>query len=216
MEQTEQEFLKKYDASKYQKPSVAADIVIFSVWNDDGKTDDPGEKELKILLIKRGKYPYKDMYALPGGFVNIDETIEDAARRELLEETGVDCDFLEQLRTTSTVDRDPRYRVISASYIAVLDAKKYSLKAGDDASDVKWFTVSMKQDEHKEWVLKLKSNVEELKAVLHEEKKSWIPESELTVLENEGLAFDHALIIGYAMLKLKQWGKETDFINIEN
>ena len=204
MEQTEQEFLKKYDASKYQKPSVAADIVIFSVWNDDGKTDDPGEKELKILLIKRGKYPYKDMYALPGGFVNIDETIEDAARRELLEETGVDCDFLEQLRTTSTVDRDPRYRVISASYIAVLDAKKYSLKAGDDASDVKWFTVSMKQDEHKEWVLKLKSNVEELKAVLHEEKKSWIPESELTVLENEGLAFDHALIIGYAMLKLKQ------------
>lgn len=207
MEETEQEFLKKYDASKYQKPSVAADIVIFSRGKKEKESDNAKEKELKILLVKRGKYPYKDAYALPGGFVNIDETIEEAARRELYEETGVDCDFLEQLRTTSTVDRDPRYRVISASYIALLDAEKYTVKAGDDASDAKWFTVSMKQNEDKNWVLSLKSDQDELKAVLQEEKKTWIPESKLTVLENDGLAFDHALIIGYAILKLRSWEK---------
>ena len=81
------------------------------------------------------------------------------------------------------------------------------MKAGDDASDAKWFTVSMKQDKNKNWVLKLQSDKEELKAVLHEEKKKWIPESELRILENDGLAFDHALIIGYAIWKLKSWKK---------
>lgn len=104
MEETEKEFLKKYDASKYQKPSVAADIVIFSTCNMENV--DSGE--LKLLLVKRGKHPYKNAFALPGGFVGIDETIEEAARRELLEETGVDCKFLEAaFELPSTVDRDP-------------------------------------------------------------------------------------------------------------
>ena len=96
MEETEKEFLKKYDASKYQKPSVAADIVIFSTCNMENV--DSGE--LKLLLVKRGKHPYKNAFALPGGFVGIDETIEEAAQRELLEETGVDCEFLAQSTET--------------------------------------------------------------------------------------------------------------------
>lgn len=74
MEETEKEFLKKYDASKYQKPSVAADIVIFSTYNMENV--DSGE--LKLLMVKRGKHPYKNAFALPGGFVGIDETIEES------------------------------------------------------------------------------------------------------------------------------------------
>ena len=89
----DQTFLKTYDDSKYAKPSVTADMVIFSRFSDGS---------LQVLLIRRGKSPYKDQFALPGGFVNPDESVDDAAARELKEETGVDCGCLEQLRTFST------------------------------------------------------------------------------------------------------------------
>ena len=122
----DQTFLKTYDDSKYAKPSVTADMVIFSRFSDGS---------LQVLLIRRGKSPYKDQFALPGGFVNPDESVDQAARRELLEETGVDCACLEPIRTFSTPGRDPRRWVISCAYLALLDASKLQETAADEAKD---------------------------------------------------------------------------------
>ena len=90
----DQEFVKTYDDSKYAKPSVTADMVIFARGSE--------AEHLEVLLIQRGRPPFRGQYALPGGFVNPDESVDDAAARELKEETGVDCGCLEQLRTFST------------------------------------------------------------------------------------------------------------------
>ena len=115
----------------YKQPSVTVDIVIFSVINDD----------LKVLLIKRGLEPFKDKWAIPGGFVQMDESLEDAAKRELMEETGVRDVYLEQLYSFGDVKRDPRGRVITISYFALVNAEKVKIKASSDAREVKWFSV---------------------------------------------------------------------------
>lgn len=128
----EREFLANYDVSKYQRPSVTADMIIFTV----------RENDLKVLLIKRGGHPYKGMWAIPGGFVNMDESLEEAARRELQEETSVTDVYLEQLYTFGDPHRDPRTRVISVAYFALVDASRLKeMKAGSDAQDAQWFSM---------------------------------------------------------------------------
>lgn len=131
----EANFLKNYNPDKYQKPSVTVDILIFRLVNDS----------VDILLIKRKKPPYKEFWAFPGGFININESLEDAAKRELLEETNVKNVYLEQLYTFGDVERDPRMRVISVSYMALLnenDIEKFNEKAGDDAKELQWFNIN--------------------------------------------------------------------------
>jgi 8-oxo-dGTP diphosphatase len=119
-------------AEKYEKPSVTVDIVIFTIKND----------ELKVLLIKRNISPFKDKWAIPGGFVRIHESLEDAAKRELEEETGVKDVYLEQLYSFGAPDRDPRGRVITVAYMALVNAVKMKLYASTDASEAQWTSVS--------------------------------------------------------------------------
>lgn len=102
------------DVMKYPKPSVTVDIVIFTIISGD----------LKVLLVQRGKPPFKGMWAIPGGFVRLSESIKDAARRELEEETGLKDVYLEQLYTFGDLKRDPRGRVITVSYFALVDPTK--------------------------------------------------------------------------------------------
>ena len=112
---------------KYPHPAVTADNVIFGFDNND----------LNILLIKRKLEPYKDCWAFPGGFMNIDETIEECAARELKEETNFKAERMEQLMVFSSVDRDPRERVITVAFLALV--KMQEVKGGDDAREAKWF-----------------------------------------------------------------------------
>jgi 8-oxo-dGTP diphosphatase len=119
------------DIHKYQKPSVTVDIVIFTVH----------ENELKVLLVKRAIEPFKDKWALPGGFVRIKESLDDAAKRELQEETGVKDVYLEQLYSFGEPERDPRGRVITISYIALVNSENINLKASTDVSNVQWFSL---------------------------------------------------------------------------
>jgi 8-oxo-dGTP diphosphatase len=113
----------------YPRPALTVDCVIFGL--DDS--------ELKVLLIQRKLDPFKRHWALPGGFVKLDETLDEAARRELAEETGVEDLFLEQLYTFSAVQRDPRERVVSVAYFALVNLDEHPAKAASDAEEVAWF-----------------------------------------------------------------------------
>jgi len=221
---TEREFLEQYRAGDYERPSVAADMVIFTV--TDGEADSYRklpEKELRILLIRRGGHPFLDKWALPGGFVQPSETTEQAAARELREETGVDDVYLEQLYTFSDIGRDPRTWVMSCSYMALINSDKLELRAGDDAADASWFKVSYRLlREQKElmedgyvktleYELKLSSE-EELSAVVARTLtvKTTSTSTEYKIVSNNGLAFDHAKIIACAIERLRGKVNYTD------
>jgi 8-oxo-dGTP diphosphatase len=111
---------------------ITVDIVIFSV----------REHSLQVLLVKRGVPPYEGRHAIPGGFIREDESPEEAALRELYEETGVRNVFLEQLYTFGDPKRDPRGRVVTVAYYALIASDKLSVAAGADAADASWFRVS--------------------------------------------------------------------------
>ena len=117
---------------EYARPALTVDCVVFGF--DEG--------ELKLLLIQRGLEPFKGKWALPGGFVRVDETLDDAARRELAEETGLKNVFLEQLYTFGEVDRDPRERVVSVAYYSLVKLAAHETKAATDATDACWFPIS--------------------------------------------------------------------------
>ena len=117
---------------QYPRAALTVDCVVFGF--DEG--------ELKVLLIERALEPFKGRWALPGGFVRVDETIDEAARRELAEEAGLKDVFLEQLYTFGAVDRDPRERVVSVAYYALVKLAAYDTKAATDAADARWFPVS--------------------------------------------------------------------------
>lgn len=115
---------------KYPHPAVTTDCVIFGF---DGT-------ELNVLLVERGIEPYKGRWAFPGGFLTPDESAEEGAMRELKEETGLETAYVEQFHAYSTPDRDPRERVITIAYFALV--KIQEVKGGDDAADARWFPVS--------------------------------------------------------------------------
>jgi 8-oxo-dGTP diphosphatase len=117
---------------QYPRAALTVDGVVFGF--------DAGE--LKALLIQRALEPFKGKWALPGGFVRVEETLDDAVRRELVEETGLDDIFLEQLYTFGTVKRDPRERVISVAYYALVKLSDHHAKAATDAANAQWFPVS--------------------------------------------------------------------------
>jgi 8-oxo-dGTP diphosphatase len=116
----------------YPRPALAADCLIF------GKKEDAWQ----VLLIERLHDPYRAYWALPGGFINMDETAEEGAARELFEETGLQNISLEQLHTYSRVDRDPRGRTVTVAFIGFADIQAVHPVAGDDAARLQWCPVS--------------------------------------------------------------------------
>ncbi len=228
---TEEEFLARYNAGDYERPSVAADMVIFTVREEaEENYRKLPECSLCLLLVKRGVHPYLGDWALPGGFVRPGETTEAAAKRELREETGLDQVYLEQLYTFSDPGRDPRTWVMSCAHMALIDAGKLPLRAGDDADSAQWFKVSLRLlEEHVEYcggaafgqVKLIRTQQLELELVRGEirlhcrvEKKIRKSEYEEAVeyrtCENGGLAFDHAKIIVRALERLRGKLEYTD------
>lgn len=116
---------------KYARPALTADSAVFAL-------DDEG---LKVLLIQRAQEPFQGQWALPGGFAEVGESLEDSARRELQEETGLTDIFLEQLCTFSKPDRDPREHVVTVAYYALINLADHEVHASTDASNVAWFGI---------------------------------------------------------------------------
>lgn len=119
---------------KYPRPAVTTDCVVFTQ-----------EEEPKVLLIQRGNEPYKGYWAFPGGFMNMEETAEECAVRELKEETGLTVKQIQQIGAYSKVDRDPRGRTVSIAYLAIVDAPT-AVSGMDDAAKAAWFPLSSLPD----------------------------------------------------------------------
>lgn len=115
---------------KYPRPALTADCIVFA----------RKELDFRVLLVQRANEPYKGKWAFPGGFMNMDETTEEAARRELKEETGLIVDDICQIGTFDRVDRDPRGRIITVAYFVVIDGIR-EVKGGDDAAVARWFSI---------------------------------------------------------------------------
>lgn len=203
---TEKEFLESYDPGEYERPSVTVDAMVLRMRSDF--------KGLQVLLIQRKDHPYIDCFALPGGFINMNESSYEAIQRELMEETGLTNVYMEQLYTMSKPDRDPRMRIIDIAYIALLPYG-YSEKeaAGDDAKDAAWFDISLKNGQmvlvnnerniHMEYRLKEK---EFINGVL--KLNSFVPRR----ISDDALAFDHAEIIMEGLLRLRNKVEYTDIV----
>ncbi|TNF44163.1 MAG: NUDIX hydrolase [Bacteroidetes bacterium] len=115
----------------YPRAALTVDAIVFAKKGSN----------VSVLLIKRGREPFKNKWALPGGFIEMDETLETACKRELLEETGLKVEKMTQFKTYDAIDRDPRHRTISVVYFTELSEIK-QVKGGDDASGAEWFSVA--------------------------------------------------------------------------
>lgn len=215
---TEKEFLAQYRPGDYERPSVTVDMLIFAV--------EPDTDETELLLIRRRNHPCIDQWAIPGGFVNIDESLEEAAARELKEETGLEGVCLEQLYTWGSVKRDPRTRIISVSYIAVVPKESLNVVAGDDAKMACWFQVKKKRLSDLEngatYALTIENEEEHIfmsyrvTETYERQGLMWKKTTEtellpaIDMLEQEKLAFDHADILNTAMDRLEELEKEFE------
>jgi 8-oxo-dGTP diphosphatase len=224
---TESEFIewyKKEEKDKYEKPSVTTDMLIFTVADKQQKNNRKlPEKELKVLLIKRKDHPFIGKWAIPGGFMNMNEDLEVTAERELKEETNVENIYMEQLYTWGDVNRDPRMRVVSTSYMALVDSTHLNVKAGDDAEDAKWFSIKRNVIEvtrekieskikiSKKIDLQLISDDSEDRiiytlleeTIIDKANSKTTTEVIHSVVNTENMAFDHIKIVNYGLDRLQ-------------
>ena len=194
-------------------------MAVFAILNTGEAEDyrkDP-EQRLGVLLVKRGGFPYKGYYALPGGFAMSGETIEETALRELKEETSVDSAFLEPFGMFSAPERDPRGWIVSQAFLALVDAEKCSVSAGSDANEAVWFFIDVQKEERKKRVrqdkaelvsrctLRLEHEETVLTAVVDEIRTFQKHHEQVVyqIVKSEGLAFDHAEIILRAFQALR-------------
>lgn len=219
--QTLESFLEMYDAEKYQKPSVTADVLVFAYQH--------GQQDLlngiKLLMVKRRNHPSIGFWAIPGGFANMREDLIDTARRELKEETNLTDIPLAQMYTYGEVWRDPRDRVVTTAYVALVEDGTQVATAGDDAKEAKWWNVSVELKDtrerdgvqEKEYHLSMTVEGEkELTAVVIEEVQLHTPLqiSEFSVKESNGIAFDHAryIVQAYTYIERSPKNKLEDIV----
>ena len=212
--QTLEEFLKEYDPYQYKNPCATTDMVLFSYAGEKPDTD-----ALKVLLVCRKNHPSIGYWALSGGFVELYENLEDTARRELEEETGVKGLPVEQFACYGDYQRDPRARVITTAYFSLVNEKEVRVKAGDDAADAAWFTVKLKKGESKDittdaavirredFSLELENEDRGLKiraVICKEERQGLVRERKYKVKEGGMVAVDHAAILTQALEVIQQ------------
>ena len=211
MYKSEEEFLDNYNSDLYQKLSVTTDILVVSVSSEKHdnyrKTDN---KKMSILLVKRNEYPFKDKWCLPGGFVGINEELDTAPIRIIKKETNLDDIYLEQLYTFGSVKRDPRMRVISTSYIALIDKNKLNENLNENAS---WFDIILYEE--KDNIVSIVLNNGEVTVNVEIEKvlrEKTTDRYSFKLKKNNLLAFDHSIVILSGLERLKNKLEYTDIV----
>lgn len=202
---TEAEFLAAYNPSDYERPSVTVDMMVLRMKKRF--------ENLQILLIQRKNHPYIEQWALPGGFIEIDESAYNAACRELNEEAGLTDVYMEQIYTMSQPDRDPRMRVIDIAYMALLPyGTKSEVKAGDDAKDALWFDIIFNKDK-----LELRNTERNVVIEYDLTKKKTFVNGRVKITNNipvstseEKLAYDHVNIVLEGLMRLRNKVMYTD------
>lgn len=216
MPESETKFLGQYDITKYERPSVTADIVALMVRDvPTAKKRLNPEHKLSILLIRRGEHPYKDKLALPGGFLHPGESIEQCAARELKEETGVPPVSLMHAGPFTAPDRDPRGWIISNAFISVFSAEDVSVAGGDDASDARWYNIdrfSPAGGDGSVWCLCLsdEKSGKTFSVFAHKRKDQYgiVRFDEITGPDPDALAFDHWTVIASCLYQLRERAKD--------
>lgn len=208
---SEEEFLKDYNPNDYDRLALTVDILILSVSSEETinyrKTD---KKKMSILLVKRGEYPFKDKWCLPGGFVKVDEELNDAPSRILKEETNVENIYLEQLYTFGGVNRDPRMRVVSTSYMALIDKNKLSNNLNKNAC---WFDVISYEEKNNVVEIILDNGQTTIKFSVEKTlREKTTDRYDFNILRNDALAFDHPLAILAGIERLRNKIEYTDIV----
>lgn len=195
---TEEEFLSEYDDSRYPHPSLTADNLIFSF-----------ESGPELLLIRRKGHPFLGFWALPGGFAEPGESIEETAARELGEETGLTGLVSESAGFFSAPGRDPRGWVVTHSFMADVRDRKEEVRAGDDAREARWFGLKVRRDKEMLFLV-LDGGGETLSAQVRVEEENGVSGKtvrRLSLCGSRGLAFDHGTVIADAVLRLAEGGR---------
>lgn len=203
MQKTDEEiFLQSYNINDYNRPSVAVDIAAFAICSDEAENyKRDSNKNLSLLLIKRGCHPFKDKWALPGGFVKSNETIEECAVREISEETGVMPSAILSSGVFSKPNRDPRGRIISNAFVSIINEELLTT-AGYDAADAKWFDFKFKYED-KLLTMDFENDETKIHALL-KEKSVKFGISQYETIDGGGLSFDHAEIIAMSLGTLRK------------
>ena len=209
---SEEEFLKNYNVKEFKQLSMTSDILIISV--SDEQVDNyrkNNKKMMSILLVKRDDFPYKDKWCLPGGFIDVEkETLEECAKRVLKSETNLDNIYLEQLYTFDDLKRDPRTRVVSTSYMALVDKNRLTSKLKDNAS---WFDITLFEEKNNTVDIILDNGSTTLKVKIKKVlKEKTTDRYEYNVVEDNNIAFDHSKVILVGLERLRNKLNYTDVV----
>ncbi len=208
---SEEEFLKDYDSSIYEKLSMTADILVLSVSSKDTENYRKNEdKRMSILLVKREEYPYKGKWCLPGGFLDPKkETLEECARRVLKKETNLSDLYLEQLYTFDRLNRDPRLRVISTSFVALVDKNKLKEKV----KNASWFDIIKMEEKNNIVSFVLENGEEKIEFKVRKTLRERTSDRyQFTTEENTSLAFDHDIVILAGIERIRNKLSYTDIV----
>lgn len=207
---SEKEFLANYNKKDFDLLSVTADILVLSVssYESDNyrKTE---EKHMSVLLVKRDNYPFKGKWCFPGGFVEYDEDLDKAPARILKTETNLSDIYLEQLYTYGDPKRDPRMRIISTAYMALIDKNRLAGKLNENAS---WFDVKILEENN---IVDIFLDNGETSISLKIEKvirDKTTDRYDYKILENKDLAFDHAKVLLSGIERLRNKINYTDIV----
>lgn len=209
--QSEEEFLKNYNPKDFDQLSMTSDILILSVSNQETTNyRKNARKMMSVLLVKRDDYPYKGKWCLPGGFLDPNnETLEECAKRVLKRETNLSKIYLEQLYTYDSINRDPRMRIVSTAFVALIDREKLT----EEVENASWFDIVLYEEKNNIVDLTLDNGTEtinfSIKKVL---KEKTTDRYQFVTHKNNDLAFDHDLVILAGLERIRNKINYTDIV----